>query len=520
MHKSAIAAMFLAVILITGTFTILSPSFILIDTEAAKDKTDKKYEENNYEQSKYREYDEYDSDDYQYYENFNNENYYNNYDLNDNNIYETDNFNSKVPYKDPYSKDINDNKKTYSGYMFDGKKKSKSSDNDYDEDYFPSIDEKYVKDKKSQKNQKKDDKRYIEKKYKGDSFEFEVSDGYPDYKGKYQEDEKKSKYNKGNEYINDEKKSKYNKGNEYINDEKKSKYNKGNEYINDERDSYVQFGTKHNFGKDNLGLKDKDPIDSCETCYLFYMDFLTRDELAVAYMELLNTLNQNGASLDQITNENDIPLFNSANIWEICEAISSLLSSGQDKSRILAGLLLDWADNIQQNIVSNQGIVRDVNGDNIGLVILAIIDCIAEQNHVKLQIQPSDITAHNQSIKSIQSNNKSQEESSVNINEAFSQNITKKQNEIITSNEDNNFQQHAQINQDELQGVQNLQQENNSVALTDNQMIQQAQQKQTQVQDEQQRVQNLQQENTRMGSKPLDINNIIPSFPNIMSILN
>ncbi|MDR4511051.1 MAG: hypothetical protein MRJ93_05025 [Nitrososphaeraceae archaeon] len=331
-------------------------------------------------------------------------------------------------------------------------------------------------------------------------------------------DEKKSI--KGNEYIKDEKKSKYNKGNEYIKDEKKSKYNKGNEYIKDEKGSYSKYGAKHNFGKQYLGVKDKDPIDSCETCYLFYMDFLTRDELAVAYLELINTLNQNGASLDQITNENDIPLFDSANIWEICEAMSSLLSSGQDKSRILAGLLLDWADNIQQNIVSNQGIVRDVNGDNIGLVILAIIDCIAEQNHVKLQIQPSDITAHKESIKSIQSNNKNQAESSVNITQTFPQDITQKQNENINSSEENKFQQHTPLIQDEQQGVQNIQQENNIAAQSSNQMIQQAQQKQTQVQDEQQGVQNIQQENTRMGSKPLDINNIIPSFPNIMSIFD
>ncbi|MDR4511052.1 MAG: hypothetical protein MRJ93_05030 [Nitrososphaeraceae archaeon] len=194
MHKSGIAAMFLAVILLAGTFTILSPSFILIDTEAAKDKTNKKYEENNHEQSKYSEYDEYDIDDYQYYQDFDNEDYYNNYNLNNGDIYETDSFNTEVPYEDPYSTDINDNKKIYSDDKFNYKKKSKSSDNDYEEDYFPNIDEKYVKDKKSQKNQKKYDEPYIEQKYKGDSFEFGASDDYTDYKGKYQDYEKKSKY--------------------------------------------------------------------------------------------------------------------------------------------------------------------------------------------------------------------------------------------------------------------------------------------------------------------------------------
>jgi len=490
MHKSAITAMFLAGILLAGTFTIVSP-FSLIDTEAVKDKEKKKYQENNYDQSIYKEYDQYGSDDYQYYEDFVYDDYYNNYNPNIDNIYETDGFNTEGQYKDPYSKDIKDKKNIYSDDKFDSKKKGKSSDNEYEKDYFSDMNKKFVNDKKSKENQKDYDKPYIEKKYKGDSFEFGAGDEYPDYQGKYQDYEKKSKYNKGNEYMKDDK------------------------------GSYDKFGKKHNFGKHNLGLKDKDPINSCETCYLFYMDFLTRDELAVAYMELLNTLNQNGASLEQITNENDIPLFNSANIWEICEAISTLLSSGQDKSRILAGLLLEWANNIQLNIVSNEGIVRDVNGDNIGLVILAIIDCIAEQNHVKLEIQPSDITAHKQSIKSLQSNNTGKEQTSVNITETFEQNINQKQNEITTLSEDNKFQpqQGALMQNAQQQEVQNQQQENTKLEQADNPIIPEGQQKQTQG-EQQQQVQNEQQGNTRMGLKSPDVSDITPSFPNIILTFN
>jgi hypothetical protein len=111
------------------------------------------------------------------------------------------------------------------------------------------------------------------------------------------------------------------------------------------------------------------------------MDFLTRDEITITYSELINTLNEKGANLDQLNTQNEIPLLDSANLWEICEALAKLLSS-DDKSTALSGLLISWANNIEENIANYEGTPRNVNGDNIGLVILAIINCIAEQNNV------------------------------------------------------------------------------------------------------------------------------------------
>ncbi|MFB5600365.1 MAG: hypothetical protein ACE5SW_09085 [Nitrososphaeraceae archaeon] len=471
MRKSNITAVFLAAILLAGTFTIASPSFILNDAIAAKDKKNNEYKNEFNQLKKEKEYDDNVSNDYIDYENLDYENYYTNYDS-------------------YLEKKYTENIKT--------EDKQKEGDLPFLQDH--SLDE-YIDTEFGASEEREDDKS----------------------KDKEKDSKKESKDDK----------------------EKKDELKQAEE-------GSVEFIAKYNSIRG-----DKDPIDSCETCYLFYMDFLTRDELTVTYMELINTLNQNGANLDQIVDENDIPLFNSANIWEICEAISTLLSSENEKFSVLSGLLLDWANNVQLNLENNQQVKRDINGDNIGLVILAIVDCIAEQNNIVLKIQSSDVSKHSpfmnqgEENSTTDSSSKSIKEIEIeeknNITTKLDGNVVKQEQEqnhvqeqrmqgeaqMLESKEPEPFNltqkddSLVQPQQGQGQGptiIQKEQQEQTTLAQKDDSLVQPQQgqgqeQEQNQVQGQEQGIDRgdfIEDQNKVEESDITNIGNIAPTFPNIV----
>ncbi|HJS65489.1 MAG TPA: hypothetical protein VJ767_11620 [Nitrososphaeraceae archaeon] len=423
MHKSKTTAVFLAAILLAGVINVASPMFIINDAIAGSDEKEKKYNYNMHEKNANNEYDLYD-DGY--------DNYKQNYKDGDSGI-NSDNEDLKNGHvtnkfqieEDPYNIDSYSNNRDS-----EDKDKSYEDEKEYKDDYkkddmreYDKYKEKEYK-KEYKDDYKKDDMReydkYKEKEYKDDYKKDDMRE-YDKYKEKLSKNgpnlydpnqEKYDNYEKVyNEFSTNIDEIKLDKSTNEQDDAVTtetgfSQKQKQNDFVSEDihlktddkkiqKENLLRSNIASNIDSNNnqkirTNLADEDPIKLCDDCYLFYMDFLTRDEITIAYTELINTLNEKGANLDQLNTQNEIPLLDSANLWEMCEALAKLLSS-DDKSSALSGLLISWANNIEENIANYEGTPRNVYGENIGLVILAIINCIADQNNIVLQVEANGL---------------------------------------------------------------------------------------------------------------------------------
>ncbi|MGE5705256.1 MAG: hypothetical protein ACM3XP_00885, partial [Nitrososphaerales archaeon] len=406
MHKSEITAVFVAAILLAGAKNVASPTFIINDAIDASDEKEKKYNYNMHEKNANNEYDLYD-------ESY--ENYKQNYKDGDSEI----SSNNEVKKNGHVSNKVQNEENQYNIDSYsnnrdsEDKEKSYTEEKEYKDDYKKDDMREY--DKYKEKEYKDDYKKEYKKEYKDDykkddmreydKYKEKLSNNYPNLYDRNDNYEKV--YNEFSTNIDEIKLDKStNKQDDTVTSETEfSQKQKQNDYVSQDiplktddrkvqkenlRSNIASNIDSNNNEKIRTNSADEDPVKLCDDCYLFYMDFLTRDEITITYTELINTLNEKGANLDQLNTQNEIPLFDSANLWEICEAIAGLLSS-DDKSSALSGLLISWANNIEENIANYEGTPRNVNGENIGLVILAIINCIAEQNNVVLQVDANGL---------------------------------------------------------------------------------------------------------------------------------
>ena len=502
MHKSEITAVFLAAILLAGAINVASPTFIINDAIAASDEKEKKYNYNMHEKNANNEYDLYDES----YENY------------------------KQNYKNGDSEISSNNEVSKNGHVSN---KVQIEENQYNIDSYSNNrdsedkEKSYTEEKEYKDDYKKDDMREYDK------YKEKLSKNYPNLYDRNANYEKV--YNEFSTNIGEIKLDKStNEQDDTVTSETEfSQKQKQNDYVSQDiplktddrkvqkenlRSNIASNIDSNNNEKIRTNSADEDPVKLCDDCYLFYMDFLTRDEITITYTELINTLNEKGANLDQLNTQNEIPLFDSANLWEICEAIAGLLSS-DDKSSALSGLLISWANNIEENIANYEGTPRNVNGENIGLVILAIINCIAEQNNVVLQVDangleqaPSknSLQKQEQPVKQEQQQQKLQQQQ-------------EQQKDTRLLNSDNTIMQQKQeqpVKQQQLQQLQQQQQklqqqqeqQKDTRLLNSDNTIMQQKQEQNQL-----NVANIDTQSAKKDSGSLDVVSITPSLPNLIT---